>query len=115
MSARGPSPAWSAPSVGRSGARAATCAGGCRARARGADSASTTDLTDASDTLRDTEETDMTMIPAALIEALPKGISIDDCTITTCGALRVEFDVDTCDDDDAPAIVLPGWYANDGY
>src|SRR5690606_4530398 len=57
----------------------------------------------------------MTMIPAALIKALPKDISIDECTITTCGALRVAFDVDTCvDDDDAPAILLPGWFADDG-
>lgn len=53
-------------------------------------------------------------IPADLIKALPRGISIDDCTITTCGALRVEFDVDECVDDDAPAIMLPGWYADDG-
>jgi rRNA maturation endonuclease Nob1 len=53
-------------------------------------------------------------IPAELIEALPRGISIDDCTITTCGALRVEFDVDECVDDDAPAILLPGWVADDG-
>jgi len=57
-------------------------------------------------------------IPASLIEALPRGISIDDCTITTCGALRVEFDVDECVDecvdDDAPAILLPGWVADDG-
>src|SRR5690606_24627395 len=36
--------------------------------------------------------------------------------ITTCGALRVAFDVDgeCVDDDDAPAIVLPGWFADDG-
>src|SRR5690606_15406083 len=49
-----------------------------------------------------------------LIEALPKGISIDDCTITTCGALRVEYDVDECVDDGASAILLPGWFADDG-
>lgn len=49
-----------------------------------------------------------------LIEALPKGISIEDCTVTTCGALRVEFDINKYVDDDAPAIVLPGWVADDG-
>ena len=57
-------------------------------------------------------------IPASLSKALPRGISIDDCTITTFGALRAEFDVDECVvecvDDDAPAILLPGWVADDG-
>ena len=53
-------------------------------------------------------------IPASLSKALPRGISIDDCTITTFGALRAEYDVGAYVDDGAPVVVLPGWFADDG-
>lgn len=56
----------------------------------------------------------MTTIPAELIKVLPKGISIDDCTVTTVAELGSEYDIDTAVIGAAPAILLPGWFANDG-
>src|SRR5690606_20757109 len=58
-------------------------------------------------------------IPAELIEALPRGFEPDDCTVTTVAELGSEYDIDIVDDIDAvigaaPALVLPGWYADDG-
>lgn len=56
-------------------------------------------------------------IPADLIKALPHGVSVEDCTITTVAALDADHDIDVDIDaviGDAPALVLPGWYADDG-
>ena len=52
--------------------------------------------------------------PAELIATLPKSIRADECTITTFGALRAEYDVGAYVDDGAPVVVLPGWFADDG-
>src|SRR5690606_9479266 len=61
------------------------------------------------------EERKMTnTIPADLINALPHGVSLEDCTITTTAALDADHDVDIVVVDNAPAIVLPGWFADDG-
>src|SRR5690606_34779048 len=67
------------------------------------------------------EERKMTnTIPADLIKALPHGVSVEDCTITTVAELGSEYDIDIADDIDAgigaaPALLLPGWFANDGH
>lgn len=58
-------------------------------------------------------------IPDALLSALPAGVAITDCEMTTFAALRAAHDdVDApvlADiDDDALVVVLPGWTAADG-
>src|SRR5690606_17899845 len=63
------------------------------------------------------EERKMTnTIPADLIKALPHGVSVEDCTITTLAELAAEYgiDIDIADIGDAPTYLLPGWFADDG-
>src|SRR5690606_30209135 len=57
-------------------------------------------------------------IPADLIKALPHGVSVEDCIITTVAALDAEYYIDFDIDavrGHAPALLLPGWFANDGH
>src|SRR5690554_4164480 len=66
------------------------------------------------------EETMSHTIPADLVTALPRGVAIEHCTITTLAELAAEYDIDIDIADldavigDAPALMLPGWYADDG-
>jgi len=53
-------------------------------------------------------------IPTDLVAALPHGVSVEDCTITTVAALDADHDIDIAEADDTPAILLPGWFADDG-
>lgn len=59
-----------------------------------------------------------TGLPTAFVASLPRGVDLDDCEITTYANLIADYDVDTYPsavvDDDAPALVLPGWCADDG-
>lgn len=60
------------------------------------------------------------MTDTDLIKALPHGVSVEDCTITTVAELGSEYDIDIADYIDAvigaaPALLLPGWFANDGH
>src|SRR5690606_16969532 len=51
---------------------------------------------------------------ADLLKALPHGVSVEDCTITTVGTLVAEYDIDIDIAGDAPALLLPSWFADDG-
>ena len=54
-------------------------------------------------------------IPNAILEELPQGTDLSECTITTYGELEdAEDDGFTSIHDDAIAVILPGWIADDG-
>src|SRR5690606_7646699 len=62
------------------------------------------------------KEKTMHTIPTNLAKALPHGVSVEDCTITTLAELAAEYDIDIdiADIGDAPTYLLPGWFADDG-
>lgn len=57
--------------------------------------------------------TNTTTIPQSLRDALPTGVTLDDCAVTTIADLDVVWQGETVSDD-AVAIVLPGYCADDG-
>src|SRR5690606_27771419 len=45
---------------------------------------------------------------------LPYGVSVEECAITTVTVLQSEYGIDINIAGETPALLLPGWFADDG-